>query len=188
MANTILPGDHLVVKKRAFGEITRGDILVFSRPKDPSLHFISRVIGLPQETIEVRGMSVFINGNEVSEQRVLVMPDNFDGEALQELSTVGSGPYRVYYSRREADAESEVPSEVETGGFGMNGPFRIPENEYFLMGDNRDNSEDSRYLGTVPRNLVFGKPTMIYWSSRSDHAGGNQIVKWDRIFRRLNNH
>jgi signal peptidase I len=187
MANTIIPGDHLVVRKRAFGKIDRGDIIVFSQPQNTSVRFVSRVIGLPQETIEIRGMAVFINGNELREQRVMVKPDNLDGNALQEFSTEGNGPYRVYYSSRAADDQSGVPSELEKGKFGTDGPFRIPANEYFVMGDNRDNSFDSRYWGTVPRPLVFGKPTMIYWSSRRD-SEGNESVKWDRIFRKITNY
>ena len=186
MANTIIPGDRLIVKKRAFGEITRGDIIVFSYPRDPSMKYVSRVIGLPQETIEVRGKFVYINGKRLAEQRVTVKP-NFDGDTLQELSTEGAGPYRVFYVSREGLDQAGVPSDLDGGDFGTSGPFQIPDHEYYVMGDNRDNSEDSRYKGTVPRALVFGKPTMIYWSVSRDKAG-NESPRWERTFTKIRNY
>lgn len=186
MANTIIPGDHLVVKKRAFGEINRGDLIVFKYPKDPSIHYLSRVIGLPRETIEVRPRSVRINGKELAEQRVIVKP-NFDSGVLEELSTEGTGPYRVYYSSPGEGDQTGVISEFEEGVFGQSDPFQIPDNEYYVMGDNRDNSEDSRYWGTVPKALVLGKPTMIYWSVSRDKSG-NDTVRWERIFTKIRNY
>jgi signal peptidase I len=171
MANTILPGDHLVVKKRAFGEINRGDLIVFRYPTDPGTYYIARVIGLPGETLEVRGKNLFIDNKQLMEQRVTVKPDDlFDSDHLEELSSEGSGSYRVFYQAND----DSMPLDDKTRG-----PFRIPMNEYFLMGDNRDNSEDSRYRGTVPREFIFGKPFMIYWSARDDRQGG--AVRWDRV-------
>lgn len=188
MANTIIPGDHIVVKKRAFGEISRGDLIVFRYPKDTSVNYLSRVVGLPRETIEVRGRSVYINGRELAEQRVTVIPDQyFDEGGLKELSTEGSGPYRVFYFSREEGDESGMPPDSENYPFGSNGPFQIPDNEYFVMGDNRDNSEDSRFWGTVSRALVFGKPTMIYWSAHRDRQG-NESIRWNRIFNKIRNY
>jgi signal peptidase I len=186
MSNTIIPGDHLVVKKRAFGEINRGDLILFKYPKDTSVTYLFRVIGLPRETIEVRGRFVYINGKELKEQRVIVEP-YYEADALPELSTEGSGPYRVFYFSREEADESAMPSDLEKTEFGLNGPFQIPDNEYFVMGDNRDNSEDSRFWGTVPRALVFGKPTMIYWSASRDRQG-NESIRWDRVFLKIRNY
>jgi signal peptidase I len=185
MANTIIAGDHLVVKKRAFGAINRGDLIVFRYPKDTSVRYIFRVIGLPRETIEVRGRLVYINGKQLDEQRVIVKPD-YDSDVLQELSTEGSGPYRVYYSSHEEGDGSGTPSDLEKDGFGINGPFQIPDNEYFVMGDNRDNSYDGRFWGTVPKALIFGKPIMIYWSAHSDKEG-NESIRWNRVFSKIRN-
>ena len=185
MANTIVPGDQLVVKKRAFGEINRGDVIVFDFPKDPSIKYVSRVIGLPRETIEVLGELIYINGKELPEQRVTVKSAS-EEQVLEELSTEGTGPYRVFYVSREADDQG-VSSDSEGGTFGITGPFQIPEGQYYVMGDNRDNSEDSRYWGTVPRALVYGKPTMIYWSVSRDKAG-NENPRWERIFSKITNY
>jgi signal peptidase I len=68
MANTLLPGDYLVVKKRAFGDINRGDLIVFSYPGDPSTYYLSRVIGLPGETLEVRGRNLYTADKQLMEQ------------------------------------------------------------------------------------------------------------------------
>lgn len=186
MENTILRGDYLVVKKRAFGEIKRGDLIVFRYPRDISQRYLFRVVGLPSERIEIRGRSVFINGQKLNEQRVIVEPDpSFDSDSLQELSTEGSGPYRVYYFSRETGDESALGRGNQDYPFGGNRPYQIPENEYFVMGDNRDNSEDSRFWGTVPRDLVFGKPNMIYWSVRHDTATGTGSIRWNRVFSKI---
>lgn len=103
MANTIIPGDHLIVKK-LFGEINRGEIVIFQYPDDASTQYVARVVGLPGERIQVRGYFVNVNGGPIAEQRVLVTPDeHFTKGTLEELSTDGAGPYRVFYYRRDAE-------------------------------------------------------------------------------------
>jgi signal peptidase I len=155
MANTILPGDHVVVRKRAIGDIKRGDVIIFTYADDQSTHFISRVIGLPSETIQIRGRQVLINGKEL-------------------LSSEGEGPYQAFYLASQADAPTEGP-------FASVDPFRIPDGQYFVMGDNRDNSQDSRFRGPILRQAVFGKATMIYWSlSPSDES-----IRTERMFRKI---
>ncbi len=185
MANTIIPGDHLVVKKRAYGEINRGDIIVFMYPKDTSVRYLQRVVGLPRETIQIRGRLIFIDGKELKEERVTVKPDfAFAADTLEELSIEGSGPYRVYFSSPQDDESAMRSDDYSFGGVA---PLQVPENEYFVMGDNRDNSEDSRFWGTVPRDLVLGKPTMIYWSARIGEEG-DESIRWNRILKEIRNH
>ena len=167
MLNTIVPGDRLVVH-RLFGNPNRGDIVAFQYPGDQA-YYITRIIGLPGESIQLKGKLVYINGRPIAEQRVLVDPRYNGKEPLQELSTEGSGPYRVYYVKHSFE-EDEMSSGM-SGDFGVETPFQIPNDSYFLMGDNRDNSEDSRYRGPVPRNLIWGKPSIVYYSeSNSDRA------------------
>jgi signal peptidase I len=175
MANTILIGDHLVVKKRAFGGITRGDLVVFRYPREPNTYYLGRIIGLPGETLEVRGRILYINDKQLMEQRVTVKPDDlFDSDHLEELSSEGGGDYRVFYQAND----DSMPRDDSTAG-----PFRIPMDQYFVMGDNRDNSMDSRHWGTVPREFIFGKPFMIYLSVRPDRLGGD--VRWERVGTRV---
>jgi len=184
MSNTIIPGDHLVVKKRV-GAIERGDLLIFEFPKNPSERHVSRLIGLPGETIEIRDTRVFINGKELLEQRVTVKPESIGSfAALEELSTEGAGPYRVFYHSRGPETEQLFSEDPPDESYGMRTPFQIPDNQYFVMSDNRDNSYDSRFWGTVPREAIVGKPTMIYWSSHLNQSGVEE-VRWERLFRRI---
>ena len=177
MANTIVPGDCLVAQ-RSFGELKRADIIIFAYPNDLSVRYVSRVVGLPGETIHVQGTSIYINDKAIPEQRVFVKyPYDFEYGVLEEISSEGSGPYRVFYFKNHDMLFPTVSPEMK---FGVAEPFQIPQNEYFVMSDNRDNSLDSRVKGPVPRNLIWGKPTMIYWSSYADQSHGEQ-VKWDRI-------
>lgn len=177
MMNTILPGDQLIVH-RLLGDISRGDIVVFTYPNDEA-SYVARVIGLTGETIQLKGKLVYVNERELDEQRVLVASDN-DYGPLEELSTEGSGPYRVYYIKHSFE-EGEMPAEA-LGDIGTVTPFQVPADSYFIVGDNRENSYDSRHRGAVPRNLIWGKCSMIYFSVTE--PSGDQI-RWDRMFKKV---
>jgi signal peptidase I len=183
MANTIVPGDHLIVF-RTFGAIGRGDVVMFAYPKDPSVKYVGRVVGLPRETIEVRDRSLYVNGTELSEQKITVKPDpESTSPILEELSSEGSGPYRVFYFARDEATVSRMQFGYPDGTFGTTAAFRIPDDQYFVMGDNRDNSLDSRFNGAIPRNLIWGKPTVIYWSQGAwPHE---EKVRWERISKKV---
>jgi signal peptidase I len=168
MANTIVAGDHVLLVK-AFGGLERGQVVVFQFPRD-SNSYIKRVVGLPGETIQFRGRTIYINERPLSEQKVLVTGDDGSGNPMPVISKEGAGPYPVFYSRSEAE---EDPS-LDMADFATHEPFRVPADNYFLMGDNRDNSEDSRYRGPVPRNLIWGTAVLIYYSQHND-----------RIFKRI---
>jgi signal peptidase I len=159
MMNTILPGDQLLVY-RLLGDPARGDIVVFKYPKDEA-RYVARIIGLPGETIQLKGKLVYINGRALDEQRVLVEGNN-GHEPLKELSTEGNGPYSVYYVKHRF-AEDETAEET-SGDIGIDTPFQIPNDSYFILGDNRENSYDSRYRGAVPGDLIWGKCSIIYVS------------------------
>ena len=148
MEHNLLVGDYLLVNKFVFGptlagaeqavlpktDVERGDIVVFKFPLDPERDFIKRIIGLPGETLEVRDKRVYI-----------------DGVALDE-------PYLAEHER------SLRPGEEAVGGRDNHGPVRIPDGHYFAMGDNRDDSEDSRFWGPLPAEHIKGKAVVIYWS------------------------
>ncbi|MCA1559888.1 MAG: signal peptidase I [Acidobacteria bacterium] len=153
MENNLLIGDHLLVNKFVFGpagaeravlpmrDIRRHDIVVFKYPNEPQRDFIKRVIGLPGETLELRNKKVYINGEPLDE------------------------PY-VHFLEPASDSQEVTPFDVRE----RYGPVRVPEGQYFVMGDNRDNSQDSRYWGFLPRGYVKGKALMIYWSYESGRA------------------
>lgn len=197
MLNTILIGDHLLVNKFIFGldglglssilpqrPIRRGDIIVFKYPNDPATNYVKRVIGLPGETIEIRGAKVLINGQELPENRFAgdphltpqLLPDSeapLDTKPVDQ--NVPGATYTVYYSGETLSGEYDPEERMLAGQkYGVEEPFKIPEGHYFVMGDNRENSQDSRYWGTVPRENVVGRALVVYWSLDSSRdANGN---------------
>jgi signal peptidase I len=156
MEENLLIGDHLLVNKFVFAptesrlerallpvtSIKRGDVIVFKYPEDPERDFIKRVIGLPGETVEVREKKVSVNGQVLDE------------------------PYAHYL------LPVSTPSEFhEVTSFDVReryGPVTVPADQYFVMGDNRDNSQDSRYWGFLRRDYVKGKALVIYWSYEAE--------------------
>ncbi|MFQ3581864.1 MAG: signal peptidase I [Chloracidobacterium sp.] len=202
MNNAIYSGDFLLVNKFIFGyegglpldgftphrPIRRGDIVVFKFPQSEDQNYVKRVIGLPGETIEIRGQRVYIDGKELPETRIIAENDLTDGgrlNVLEEYPAEGA-QWNVYYrpgsdfeyDDREDEPLAEVP--LPSGRYrdyknephyGIGRPFKIPEGCYFAMGDNRDNSLDSRYWGPVPRDHVIGRPLFVYASfDPSPHA------------------
>ncbi len=197
MQNTINIGDQFFVNKFMYGkptpflskilpqrEIKRGDVVVFKLPSDPKVNYIKRCIGLPGDEILIKGTSVFINGKELPEQKVMIdLPHNSD--KLSALPVIKEEPappdatYKTYYD------ESAESSHFSHGmKFGAEKPFKIPENAYFMMGDSRDNSLDSRYWGIVPRDNIVGRPLYVYWSYNSqDPDSTNKLnsIKFHRM-------
>ena len=144
---------------------------------DKSERYLARVVGLPGETIEIRGHTIYINGRLLDEQKVMAKEDADLLNPLIEVSTDGNGPYRVYYTEHVKDPESEAP-----GDFATNNPFQIPNDSFFVLGDNRDNSVDSRHRGPVPRELIWGKASIIYYSEAGNVAGS---IRSERLFKRV---
>ena len=189
MEETLLIGDHLLVNKFVFGPaatgaerallpigtIKRRDVLVFKYPEEPARDFIKRVIGLPGETVELREKKVYINGTALDEPYVhFLSPPS----GPSEFHEVTSFDVRERY-----------------------GPVTVPPDHYFMMGDNRDNSQDSRYWGFLPRENIKGKSLVIYWSYQAeredyqDKSAGATVkglvsvfahfftrTRWDRMF------
>jgi signal peptidase I len=175
-------------------EIQRGDIIVFKYPgnrvhpeRDSSrgivkyqLNYVKRVIGLPGETVEFKNNQVFINGQLLPEHRLLGDPPTPDDDQsaliTQEFEPRQPGQtYDVYYSEETID-DARTGRSLRRPGyeFGVEGkPMRVPENQFFVMGDSRDNSEDSRYWGFVPRELVIGRAMFVYWSCDRGASNGS---------------
>jgi len=181
MEDTLLIGDHLLVDKLAYapsGAISKyilpyeepkhGDIIVFRFPGDISATFVKRVIGVPGDHLKMIRRELYRNGVKLNEPYVFHKSDdiqdfrdNFPGEPSPSQA---STPLAAELQRRML--EQNV----------VNGEIVVPKDSYFAMGDNRDNSLDSRYWGFVPRENIIGKPIIIYWSYRAsteDLAGSN---------------
>jgi signal peptidase I len=178
MEDTLLIGDHLLVDKLAYapeGAISKyllpyeqpkhGDIIVFRYPADISQTFVKRVIGVPGDHLKMVNRGLYRNGVQLNEPYVYhkfpydPYRDNFPGE----LSQFGD---RLQDQLQRSMLEHHV----------VNGEVVVPPNSYFAMGDNRDNSLDSRYWGFVPRENIIGKPLLIYWSyeaTTEDLAGSS---------------
>ena len=196
MENTLLVGDFLLVDKVHFagtgsgllpyGSIRRGDIVVFYFPVDPSQFLVKRVIGLPGDRIHLHNKTVYLNGEPLQENYVIHAQLFLDGYR-------DNFPTQRGYSREiDRHWRTELSQHV------TNGDLVVPPDHYFVMGDNRDNSLDSRYWGFVPRANIVGRPLVIYLSVKSSepqgpngkliHSGQTlahllQIARWDRTFR-----
>ena len=214
MQNTIYIGDHFLIDKFIFApgshpfflpqrEIRRGDIIVFKYPGDrynpgrdessvPPVtpykdYFIKRVIGLPGETIEVRGADVLINNQVIPEHRITVrsgMP-NAPLEIINNPPRNGE-PYTVYYHERTMANPHENTEKPEIFHFAVDQPYTVPPNSYFVMGDNRDDSADSRAWGTVDADLVIGRALFVFWSNDESAPSSNPFIdfftntRWSR--------
>jgi signal peptidase I len=154
MKPTLLVGDFILVNKLVyrFSEPQRGDIVVFKYPIDPNIDFIKRIIALPGEEVEVRNNQVFING------KPLPLIEVGRGEE--------NGVRKVIYEEVLPEGIKHKVQFYEDFPFSKRdfGPVVVPPNHYFVMGDNRDNSEDSRYWGFLPRENIVGKAFVIYFS------------------------
>jgi signal peptidase I len=165
MEPNLLVGDHLLVNKFIFSPaasaierallptrpVERGEVLVFKYPEDPERDFIKRVIGLPGETLELRNQVIYVNGAPLLE------------------------PYAHY----------QLPASGNAGGEDGDvrrryGPVTVPAGHYFMMGDNRDDSQDSRYWGFLPATFVKGRALFIYWS-----FGGPGGTRWGRLLHQI---
>jgi signal peptidase I len=198
MEKTLLVGDYLLVNKLRYGrgwglmpyrKIERGDIVVFHYPVDPKQHFVKRVIGLPGDHLRLISKKVWINGKPLDEPyvRFLEPPNDMFRDNFPRLD--------IPAPRLEGKWWLQMRKLVEDG------QLIVPEGHYFVMGDNRDDSEDSRYWGFVPRENIIGTPLLIYWSVEDwDRPGGLslaqriyhvaygvthifQITRWNRTLR-----
>jgi len=210
MQNTITIGDHLLVNKFIFApgeslpflpqrDIRRGDIIVFKYPgnhydprrdyerpdnKPITTNYVKRVIGVPGDHIRIDGRNVIVNGTILPEHRIEAIDHNRKDplEITNAPPRKPNEPYDVYYNPDFADDDYPV---FEHEGNGKE--IVVPSGNYFVMGDNRNNSEDSRYWGFVPRDLVIGRAMFVYWSyDESAPSSGSFLIdffkntRWSR--------
>jgi signal peptidase I len=181
MLPTLFIGDHIFVNKFAYGikipfsdfflgrpihllkrdPPQRGDIIVFLYPRDESIHYIKRVIGVPGDVLEIRNKQIFINGEAISRQ---LLPQE---EQTAILEALGDQVYdetnlEIYYEEYEKRSPTIM---IDSGSFSSpTGPIRVPDGQYFTMGDNRDFSADSRIWGYVPERNIKGRAFLVWLS------------------------
>ncbi len=168
MTPTLLVGDHLLVNKFIFEgrgtwydhllpyrKIRRGDVIVFKFPYQDHPHYVKRVIGLPGDRIKIVNSTVYVNGKKFNDPNARFDPSAYD-------------PFAENFPPSNQDYvdaavlpqwKAELPKYVNAKG-----QLVVPPHDYFVMGDNRDHSWDSRYWGFVPRDAIVGRPVFIYWS------------------------
>jgi len=201
MENTLLVGDYLLVNKLCYGgsglgahlmpyqTIARRDIIVFHYPVDPQQHFVKRVIGLPGDRLKMVNKKVFINGKPLEEPYVhfIEPPNNLFRDDFPRVDIPAYGLDGKWWLQMRKLVED--------------GELIVPQGHYFVMGDNRDDSQDSRYWGFVPQENIIGRPLVIYWSVEDwDHSQPSslsgrlqhlayavthifQITRWHRTLR-----
>jgi signal peptidase I len=170
MEPTLLVGDHLLVNKFIFegrGEwydkllpyrpIRRGDIIVFKYPFDDHPYYVKRVIGVPGDRIRIGNQRVFVDGKKILEPYAVHDPllDDPFGDQFP------PAPDSIPRDRIRPEWAAQMMNYVQDG------KLVVPANRYFVMGDNRDDSWDSRYWGFVNRDAIVGRPMLIYWSVRA---------------------
>jgi len=193
MEKTILVGDHLLVNKFAYAPrlpalarflpyrgVRRGDIIVFKKPGDdvnPGNVLVKRAVGTPDDVVKLQDKALLVNGKPA------------DGPWVQHIDR------EVYRGGDPGVPEMAVQRD-------QFGPFHVPPGSYFGMGDNRGNSLDSRFWGAIPRDNIFGRPFLLYWSYEAEpnsHIWHGPVAKirqlagvaihffsrtrWDRMFR-----
>lgn len=205
MENTLLVGDYLLVNKLCYGSgsvgdyvmpyrrVRRGDIVVFHYPVTPAQHFVKRVIGVPGDRLRLVNKQVFVNGVALK-------------EPYAHFNRPSNDLFRDNFPRLEV-APGETPEWwLQLRKLVEDGQLIVPEGHYFVMGDNRDDSYDSRYWGFVPAANIIGRPLLIYWSVRGAEGEAvvpssvgdklyrfayamthlYQITRWDRTLRLVN--
>lgn len=184
MESTLLVGDFLLVNKAvygaeipgtdihlpAFAEPHRGDVIVFNPPHEPDKNYVKRLVAEPGDTVEMRNKRLYLNGVAIDEPYVRVIDRSGDAR---------HAGMRRWQSEYLVAATTEYTPSRDTWG-----PLVVPDSSYFVLGDNRDNSEDSRYWGFVDRARIRGKPWFVYYSFDPSSREGPpwlRAVRWTRI-------
>ncbi len=169
MEKTLLIGDHLLVNKVAYARslsplentllplvtIQRGMVVTFKAPPDMEKEYVKRVIGMPGDRLRIRGKQVYINDRPLDETyvRFTSVENGTEFPPQNYYDWYFQFPYDLRQTQKNPDGSLE---------------YIVPADHYFCMGDNRDNSFDSRFWGPVPADYIVGKPWRIYWSYQSE--------------------
>jgi len=185
MENTLQVGDFLFVNKAVYGapvpgtglrlpafrEPRAGDVVVFRPPHDPQRNYVKRIVGVGGDTLRMEGKTLWVNGTPLEEG--YARHRDRGGDAVH--------PDMTWQSDFLAAARPPHPYVPSRDNWG---PLVVPHGSYFVLGDNRDNSEDSRYWGFVPRQKIMGTPWIVYFSLAPEKREGDpwfQRIRWQRV-------
>ncbi len=202
MKNTLLIGDHLFVKKFAYGVPTphipwleipvlpdldgdghliegprpkRGDIVIFRYPVNPKIHYVKRCVAVGGDLLFVHNKDLYLHPHEGNDY----VREHYPKEQYEILDIDGFLWVKNPYMKDHPGIHHD-PQIVNDGRFPQQifnfGPIQVPKDNFFMMGDNRDHSNDSRFWGFVPYKLIVGKPWFIYWS-----WDDNYVPRWERV-------
>ncbi|HWQ52396.1 MAG TPA: signal peptidase I [Bryobacteraceae bacterium] len=175
MADTLLPGDQVLIETagQRLGRLPRrGDIVAFRYPVDPKQFFIKRVVAVPGDSLHIANKRLYLNGAEVR-------------EPWASHKTASIDLYRDYFPSA-ADVPVFTQGEQMLRHHVRNGQVVVPDGKYFVMGDNRDSSLDSRYWGFITRGDIIGRAVLIYGSyDRATKAETALNTRWSRLLKRL---
>ena len=191
MEKTLLVGDFLLVNKMVYGaempftgkhlpairHPQRGDVVVFQWPLDPTKNFVKRLVGVPGDTLYMKSGELYVNGEHQT-------------GALCNAQRAGHGSDRGRLRMAEEVPGARPPQAASGAPPSRNnwGPLVVPKDEYFVLGDNRDNSLDSRYWQFVPDSLIRGRPMFVYYSydpDSLDRMSWLTRIRWTRIGERV---
>ncbi|MEM8963083.1 MAG: signal peptidase I [Acidobacteriota bacterium] len=161
METTLLVGDHLFVNRAIYGssrselerrilpirDVERGDVVIFRSPREPETDLVKRCIGIPGDTVEIIDKELYLNGTHVDDEG-----------------------YTQHVDPRISRRVPGLRQQTSRDNFG---PYVVPDDHFFCLGDNRDRSYDSRWWGPVPRHLVKGRALLIYWSNGGEVSDGS---------------
>jgi len=178
MVSTLEVGDYLFVSRYNYGlripftdiqfftsEAKRGDIVVFDYPEDRSKDYIKRIVGVAGDEIEYKANSLYVNG-----EKMKLTPDG--------MHTYVMGDQSMAVSPQYIEQLFDVEHKVLRKDYSIrDGKWKVPAGHYFMLGDNRNNSRDSRFWGFVPQEYLVGKAVVVWWSWNA--ATGS--VRWDRL-------
>ncbi len=206
MEKTLLVGDMLIVNKFVYGirtpdwlgipfteigikipfykspmlfEIESGDVVVFKPPHNEEVYYVKRCVGLPGQEIEIIDKELFVDGKKFTEfYETLDYDESYPAGKVSEQFVFGIETNNI--------KPKGFPETGIFNGLGNSdnfGPVTVPENHYFMMGDNRDNSLDSRYWGFVEKDYIVGSPIMVYYSYKGKFSITDlfDITRWDRV-------
>lgn len=174
MAPTLVVGDHIMVDKLHHSP-RRGDVIVFKYPLDPDTDYVKRVVGLPGDIVSISHGQLFINGAALSRERYQDQcPEGLDGSTAAE----DFAPCVRWHETLDGRSY-DIGTDTVLGELRDTYPQAVPTGTLFVLGDNRDNSSDSRVWGYVPLANIKGVVRFVWWSSSGPGARG--VARWDRV-------